>query len=67
MTFYILQRCMSTITMADPNRITITISRKTHEDLDGIGLRGETFDDIIQKCIQAYKREQQKGGKKHNE
>ena len=40
-------------------RKTISISAKTHRELDSIGLRGDTFDDIIQKCIQAYKREQQ--------
>jgi hypothetical protein len=45
-------------------KITITISRKTHEELDGIGLRGETFDDIIQKCIQAYKKQQQQRGER---
>jgi predicted outer membrane protein len=47
-------------------RVTISISRKTHDELDGLGKRGETFDQIIQKCMQAYLREQyqQKGGKK---
>jgi metal-responsive CopG/Arc/MetJ family transcriptional regulator len=61
MTSYILQRCMSAITMVDSNRITITISRKTHDELDGIGKRGESFDDIIKKCIAAYKKQEQRG------
>jgi hypothetical protein len=43
-------------------RKTITISAKTHRELDSTGKRRETFDDIISKCIEAYKREQQKAG-----
>jgi hypothetical protein len=52
---------MSTVTLADKDKITITISRKTHDELDSIGVRGETFDAIIQKCIAAYKKQQKAG------
>jgi hypothetical protein len=52
----------------DDGRKTISISAKTHRELDSIGLRGETFDDIIQKCIREYKKNvigsKQRGEKK---
>jgi predicted CopG family antitoxin len=35
-------------------RKTISITDETHELLDSIGSRKETFDDIIRKCIDAY-------------
>ncbi|MGI8833889.1 MAG: hypothetical protein ACR2IS_14790 [Nitrososphaeraceae archaeon] len=41
-------------------RKTISITEDTHDQLNRMGLRGETFDDIIRKCIQAYNREQSK-------
>ena len=43
-------------------RKNINISEETHARLNRLGLRGESFDDIIRKCIDAY--EDKKGGKK---
>ena len=42
-------------------RKNINISEETHARLNRLGLRGESFDDIIRKCIDAY--EDKKGGK----
>ena len=39
------------------NRKTVSISDETHKDLVKLGVYGETIDDIIKKCIEAYKRE----------
>lgn len=37
-------------------RKNISISEDLHEKLNKIGLRGESFDDIIRKCYDAYKK-----------
>ena len=52
------------ITMVASNRKNISISDNTHAELNKIGVRGESFDDIIKKCIDAYKREQLVGKNK---
>ena len=52
------------ITMVASNRKNISISDNTHAELNKIGVRGESFDDIIKKCINAYKREQLVGKNK---
>ena len=38
-------------------RKTVSISEETHSELTKIGVYGETIDDIIKKCVEAYKRE----------
>src|SRR5262245_57852065 len=35
----------------------IKVQDKTHQELDKLGVRGETFDAIINKCIKSYKKE----------
>lgn len=42
------------------NRKTVSISDDTHKELVKLGVYGETIDDIIRKCIEAYKRENEK-------
>jgi predicted CopG family antitoxin len=37
------------------NRKTVSISDDTHKELVKLGVYGETIDDIIRKCIEAYK------------
>ena len=37
---------------------TIKVSDETHEALRKLGIKGETFDEIIQKLIKQYKEEQ---------
>ena len=39
------------------SRKTVSISEETHSELTKIGVYGETIDDIIKKCVEAYKRE----------
>jgi predicted CopG family antitoxin len=39
-------------------RKTIGISQETYKELVKVGGYDETMDDIISKCLQAYKREQ---------
>lgn len=39
------------------NRKTVSISDETHKELVKLGVYGETIDDIIRKCIDAYKRQ----------
>jgi hypothetical protein len=34
----------------------VKLKDETHAELDKIGLRGESFDEIIKKCIDAYKK-----------
>ena len=38
-------------------RKTVSISEETHSELTKLGVYGETIDDIIRKCIDAYKKE----------
>jgi hypothetical protein len=38
------------------NRKNISIDEKTHHELAKLGVYGETMDDIIKKCIEAYKK-----------
>ena len=38
------------------NRKTVSISDETHKELVKLGVYGETIDDIIRKCIEAYKK-----------
>ena len=38
------------------NRKTVSISDETHKELTKLGVYGETIDDIIKKCIEAYKK-----------
>ena len=38
------------------SRKTVSISEETHSELTKIGVYGETIDDIIKKCIDAYKK-----------
>jgi len=38
------------------NRKTVSISDETHKELVKLGVYGETIDDIIKKCIEAYKK-----------
>ncbi|CAN5376264.1 hypothetical protein BH18THE2_BH18THE2_25000 [soil metagenome] len=45
---------MSTKTVV-AGRKNISISDETHAELNKLGVRGESFDDIIRKCIEAYK------------
>ena len=49
---------MSTRTVV-VGRKNISISDETHAELNRLGKRGESFDDIIKKCIKAYKDRQQ--------
>lgn len=37
-------------------RKTVSISEETHAELTKLGVYGETIDDIIRKCIEAYKK-----------
>lgn len=39
----------------DTDFTNIRVHIKTHEELDAIGKRGESMDDIVQKCLAAYK------------
>jgi hypothetical protein len=39
------------------NRKTVSISDDTHKELVKLGVYGETIDDIIRKCIEAYKKQ----------
>jgi len=41
-------------------RKTVSISEETHLELTKIGVYGETIDDIIRKCIEAYKKQNKK-------
>jgi predicted CopG family antitoxin len=34
----------------------IKVKDETYEELTSLGKKNETYDDIIQKCIQAYKK-----------
>jgi predicted CopG family antitoxin len=34
----------------------IKVKAETYEELTNLGKKNETYDDIIQKCIQAYKK-----------
>lgn len=45
---------MSTKTVV-AGRKNISISDETHAELNKLGVRGESFDDIIKKCIKAFK------------
>ena len=45
---------MSTRTVV-VGRKNISISDETHAELNRLGKRGESFDDIIKKCIKVYK------------
>lgn len=36
---------------------TIRVSEETHKELMKIGVYGEAMDDIVRKCVEAYKRE----------
>jgi hypothetical protein len=38
------------------SRKTVSISEETHAELTKLGVYGETIDDIIKKCIDAYKK-----------
>ena len=38
-------------------RKTVSISKETHSELTKLGLYGDTMDNIIKKCIAAYKKE----------
>lgn len=40
----------------DADFTNIRIHIKTHEELDAIGRRGESMDDIVQKCLEAYRK-----------
>jgi hypothetical protein len=42
------------------NRKTVSISDETHKELVKLGVYGETIDDIIRKCIEAYKKQYKK-------
>lgn len=42
----------------DADFTNIRIHIKTHEELDAIGKRGESMDDIVQKCLAAYREQQ---------
>ena len=42
------------------NRKTVSISDETHKELVKLGVYGETIDDIIRKCIDAYKKQNKK-------
>jgi hypothetical protein len=39
----------------DEDFTNIRVHKKTHAELDAIGKRGESMDDIVKKCIEAYK------------
>jgi predicted CopG family antitoxin len=41
-------------------RKTVSISEETHSELTKLGVYGETLDDIIRKCIEAYKKQNKK-------
>ena len=43
---------------------TIRVSEETHKELIKIGVYGEAMDDIVRKCVEAYKREQSGKSKK---
>jgi predicted CopG family antitoxin len=42
------------------SRKTVSISEETHYELTKLGVYGETLDDIIRKCIEAYKKQNKK-------
>ncbi len=42
------------------SRKTVSISEETHSELTKLGVYGETIDDIIRKCIEAYKKQNKK-------
>jgi predicted CopG family antitoxin len=42
------------------SRKTVSISEETHSELTKLGVYGETLDDIIRKCIEAYKKQNKK-------
>ena len=41
-------------------RKIVSISEETHSELTKLGVYGETIDDIIRKCIEAYKKQNKK-------
>jgi predicted CopG family antitoxin len=53
---------MKAVIMHSTNRKNISISSETHAELNKIGVRGESFDDIIRKCIEAYKKVHKRNG-----
>jgi len=40
----------------DEDYTNIRVHKKTHAELDAIGKRGESMDDIVRKCLEAYKK-----------
>jgi predicted CopG family antitoxin len=51
-------------TLTDIKKRTIVITMDTYEELVKIGGYDETMDQIVRKCVEAYKREQARGGRK---
>jgi len=49
------------------NRKTVSISNETHKDLVKLGVYGETIDDIIKKCIEAYKLEAKRKARRNSD
>jgi hypothetical protein len=41
----------------DDDYTNIRVHKKTHAELDAIGKRGESMDDIVKKCLEAYKKQ----------
>jgi predicted CopG family antitoxin len=44
--------------MTDEKKRTIGVSLETYRELVKVGGYGETMDQIVRKCVEAYKREQ---------
>jgi len=38
------------------NKTTLSVSKETKEELNKIGRKGETYDEIIQRLIKVYKK-----------
>jgi hypothetical protein len=38
------------------NRKTVAITNKLHDELSAIGKHGESFEQIIERCLNAYKK-----------
>lgn len=47
----------SKVSLMTSGRKNINISEETHAELNRLGMRGESFDDIIRKCVKSYKKE----------
>jgi hypothetical protein len=56
--YIIAIRMMTTTTRSNyyANRKTVAITNKLHDELSAIGKHGESFEQIIERCLNAYKK-----------